>query len=1128
MLSRHLQRAAWVIGAVMAAVLFFLGGAALRLLMGPVSLGPFAGAIEDALNRSISGAVVRFDQAVLEWSRTDGRVNLIILGTKVFDLNGRIIAQAPKADLDFDAARLAAGHLSLKRFSLIGVQLAGLRTPDGTFQLGFGTAEGEPNILDTIRNILESGPKGPGSLESFAIRNARLAFRDDPTHLFFVSPDTSFTLTRKGAALDATLDSAIELAGAPMRVSVRALLNEDGMPQSGHVAMQGLSLPALSGSSPVFAALKPYRLVGDGDADFTMGEGGVLKTTRFHVTGAGEADSAAASLTFHIGKFEAAGSYDAIKNQLTLDDVAIDSPEGSVKGKGAFHTGWRDGGLSRLAGQFDASRLALAVPAWFSGPVRFSQVSLRGDYDAAAKAISIARLKATGGNFDADFTGKIGLSEGQSPALALQGTFAALPIGDAIAHWPTKIATGARTWVAANIPEGNIGPLRLDLNFAPGALDQSPTPDDAINIYFPFNGVTAHYLDPMTPITNGVGEALVTGGTFHATVSLGSVGPIAITSGDILIPDFHGAPGHFRAHTDGKVSDVLALIDEQPLGYAKRFGIAPSAAGGRAATDLDFTIPLVRDVALADLGIGVQVNTTELALPIDAHRKLEHGAVSFAVTPKSLTSQGTGAINGVPMTFKWTEDFVATAMSTRIDVAGRLDAAARGKLGITDPSWFKGVTPVNLSLLGHRFHFTEGSIKADLSQASAAFPIANLEKKTGTAATAMAMLRFAPDGAISADNLIVTSDGLDVRGDVSLDANGSLVNASLSRVRSGDNDFAAMIRPLPGDGLDMRIQGKSLDATQVFGDASKPKPVAAEKESADADDGMQNPLNLNVDVERAVFRDGIAYRDVAFALAMGAHEKLSAFSLDAAVPTKGKIAGRLTVENGVRKLAIDADDAGTFIRTVTGFASVSGGTFAAKVSFPGDAPQPAAAKTPLPDYEGAITLSNFLVMNQPFFARFFAAGSLDGPLRLLQGQGISIDKLNAPFAARGKVVTIRDGRASGSSIGGTFEGMLDRGQDRLDLAGTLVPIYGLNSVLGAIPVLGDLLVSKQGEGVFGVTYAMRGKLQEPAVSFNPLSVLTPGILRRIFEYSLPKDQPPPQAAAEPPTPPPVASSAQPE
>src|SRR5258707_12798833 len=173
MLIRHVQRSFWVLGAIVAALLFFIGGGALRLLMGSISLGPFASVSEDALNHSVSGVVIRFDQAVLEWSRAEGKVNLNVLGTKVFDLDGHIIAQAPKADLDFDAAAIVAGHLNLKRFGLIGVQLTGVRTKEGAFRLGFGRDQSDANIIDTIRKILESSASGGGSLDSFSIRNAR-------------------------------------------------------------------------------------------------------------------------------------------------------------------------------------------------------------------------------------------------------------------------------------------------------------------------------------------------------------------------------------------------------------------------------------------------------------------------------------------------------------------------------------------------------------------------------------------------------------------------------------------------------------------------------------------------------------------------------------------------------------------------------------------------------------------------------------------------------------------------------------------------------------------------------------------------------------------------------------------
>ena len=54
-------------------------------------------------------------------------------------------------------------------------------------------------------------------------------------------------------------------------------------------------------------------------------------------------------------------------------------------------------------------------------------------------------------------------------------------------------------------------------------------------------------------------------------------------------------------------------------------------------------------------------------------------------------------------------------------------------------------------------------------------------------------------------------------------------------------------------------------------------------------------------------------------------------------------------------------------------------------------------------------------------------------------------------------------------------------------------------MLGNVPVIGDLLVSRRGEGVFGMTYSINGPAAQPRVGVNPVSALTPGILRRIFE-----------------------------
>ena len=68
----------------------------------------------------------------------------------------------------------------------------------------------------------------------------------------------------------------------------------------------------------------------------------------------------------------------------------------------------------------------------------------------------------------------------------------------------------------------------------------------------------------------------------------------------------------------------------------------------------------------------------------------------------------------------------------------------------------------------------------------------------------------------------------------------------------------------------------------------------------------------------------------------------------------------------------------------------------------------------------------------------------------------------------------------------------------LELDGVLVPAYSANSLLGDIPLIGDIFVGKKGEGIFALSYTVVGPFEKTQITVNPLSALTPGFLRGIF------------------------------
>jgi hypothetical protein len=96
------------------------------------------------------------------------------------------------------------------------------------------------------------------------------------------------------------------------------------------------------------------------------------------------------------------------------------------------------------------------------------------------------------------------------------------------------------------------------------------------------------------------------------------------------------------------------------------------------------------------------------------------------------------------------------------------------------------------------------------------------------------------------------------------------------------------------------------------------------------------------------------------------------------------------------------------------------------------------------------------------------------------------------------VIDVRKFRSAGPSIGLTSTGSIDLDRDKIDLEGVIVPAYALNSILGNIPILGDILQGGEGEGMFSATYKIAGDLAEPKIDVNPWAALAPGFLRGLF------------------------------
>jgi hypothetical protein len=147
-----------------------------------------------------------------------------------------------------------------------------------------------------------------------------------------------------------------------------------------------------------------------------------------------------------------------------------------------------------------------------------------------------------------------------------------------------------------------------------------------------------------------------------------------------------------------------------------------------------------------------------------------------------------------------------------------------------------------------------------------------------------------------------------------------------------------------------------------------------------------------------------------------------------------------------------------------------------------------------------LTIENFKVIKAPAFATLLALADLGGVTDLLSGKGMSFDLLEVIFEDKNNVTTVKDILALGPSLSLHMEGYIQKKPNLVSLSGTLVPAKMLNSLVSKIPVVGNILVGKKvGEGIFGVSFKMKGPPEKIKTTVNPIKTLTPRFITRALE-----------------------------
>ena len=325
---------------------------------------------------------------------------------------------------------------------------------------------------------------------------------------------------------------------------------------------------------------------------------------------------------------------------------------------------------------------------------------------------------------------------------------------------------------------------------------------------------------------------------------------------------------------------------------------------------------------------------------------------------------------------------------------------------------------------------------------------------------------------IKVDKLDFLTEELLVSANLLYKDEGELETIYINRFIKDKNNFKAQIKFTEGKYDYLKIEGESLDfkSLKSYG----------ERDSNDI------VLYLNI--------DNFYYGSIYF----GRTLIESQIKNNQLIKFKGNISDNKSIyirfiniidqQSELNKINIDFDDFGKFLNKSSISESFIKGEGTATLYF-----------KDLNLLSGKLEITNSSIKNSSFLARLLQLASFTGLLEILTNEGIPFDRIIVNFTNKNSIINIEEAKFQGFSLGGNFKGVTELDKQKINLEGIIVPAYAINALLNKIPLIGQVITGIEGDGLIGVNFKVTGTYDEPEYNVNPLSILTPGILRSIFE-----------------------------
>jgi hypothetical protein len=1082
---------------VMAAV----GILAFMLASGPVELGVFRDDVEQAITRSRGDRPVTVDELTLQWSPAERRVFVVANGLSLKDDTGREAGFAERAELTLDAGNILLGRVELLDANLLSGWVEVQNTGPSTWTLA-----GDPlpevraaappqtpeELLERSNAVLSDVLVGLQFFEQ-AFELEALAFNDfefrviDPernpigtiaeasAEFKRLEQDVSIQLSGDGQGLGLPEIFSVSLDTFDNYQRLKAVFDVGVLPITDLVERLGFS--GFEGSD--------LRLGTSFNADVTRADG----LTQFGLVVSRETGTLQLEMINEtIDDLAAALSYLPAEDQVRIDFLQLESERIAGRFEGQLTNVLAKNALRRL--ELESEALAVDITELFEAPWDIANVKFAADIaddftifsiDTLEADLDSARLRASG---EVDLN--VAHADGEIP-LTLDVT--AELVGDIsketiLAYWPVRLGRGARNYVIERLESGLATEANATLTLKPDSMAEGYLRDEDLAVEFAFRDGALRFLNDMPPVENVIGTGQVGGNSLSIALISGSYDDWTLQSGSVDFPAFNPRGQSFTVtgFGSGPAVSILRHLSASSLRLEERTGFDPERVSGEATATFSLERPALSNVPLEDHILQVRGEIRDGGLkdaagPFD----INEANVNVDVTLDRMILTGFGNMGSSPVQFTWRDAFNDGGNPADLSATAVLTSDILNVFGLVGRAFITGEVPAEMQGKVGSDGLQTGTFAFDLSDAR--LDIAEIDWVKPAGQTARATLNYAGDLREQAAALRFNADDAAIDGDLRLQNDGRLESLILRRFFIEDSVDVAGGISRTEDGFKIEVDGRYLDISGLLAEIGSVGDVGGDSEGLG--------LDLTASVERLRLRRNLDLIGSSLALNLSATDGFQSLRANGNTDNGATFIARLDNEGAGRPLALElkTSDAGYLASAFFGVDFIEGGILDLRGAL-GTANSPARLMA---------TIEDTRLINAPFFTQILSLASLRGLTDTLSGDGVLFSRIEAPITIGGGRYVIDGGRASGPALGLTVNGWVGTDGRGIDLNGVLVPSFGVNSVLGGVPIIGDLIVGREGEGIFSITYSVAGTLEKAQVAVNPLSAVTPGILRRIFE-----------------------------